>query len=162
MFESPQQQVPDSKVGVWIGVAIVVVIAVGLFVYVSRKPGPNAPGGAVSTASMSTVPAGSTVAGADPAKDLRFVDVKMAKDYTGTTAQWLVDMRNDSSTYTYSNIGYETTYIGANNNVLLVNHGKMNLTLGPGEDQSTQIRDALYPDGTAIYRIKVTGASSSR
>ncbi|MGH9688035.1 MAG: hypothetical protein ACRD5K_13185 [Candidatus Acidiferrales bacterium] len=162
MFESPQQQVPDSKVGIWIGVAIVAVVAIALFVYVSRKPNRNAPGGALSAASMGSVPAGASAPGADPAKDLRFVDVKMAKDYTGTTAQWLVDMRNESPTYTYSNIGYETTYIGANNNVLLVNHGKMNLTLGPGEDQSTQIRDALYPDGTATYRIRVTGASSSR
>lgn len=159
MFESPQEQVPDSKVGIWIGVAIVAVIAIALFVYVSRKPARNAPAGAVSTASMGGA---SSVPGADPAKDLRFVTVKMAKDYTGTTAQWLVDLKNDSPTYTYSNIAYQTTYIGANDNVLLVNHGKMNLTLGPGEDQSTQFRDALYPDGTSIYRIIVTGASSSR
>jgi hypothetical protein len=158
MFESPQEQVPDNKVGIWIGVAVVVVIAAALFYYVSRKPS-----SATSAASTSgtTTAASSTAPGADPTKDLRVVSVQMQKDYTGTTAQWLVDIRNDSQTYTYSNIGYETTYIGAAGNVLLVNHGKINVTLGPGEDQNTQFRDALYPDGTSVYRIKLTGANSS-
>jgi hypothetical protein len=158
MFESPQEQVPDNKVGIWIGVAVVVVIAAALFYYVSRKP--SSATSAASTSGTSTA-ASSTAPGADPAKDLRVVSVQMQKDYTGTTAQWLVDIRNDSQTYTYSNIGYETTYIGAAGNVLLVNHGKINVTLGPGEDQNTQFRDALYPDGTSVYRIKLTGANSS-
>lgn len=159
MFESPQQQVPNSKTGIWIGVAIVAVIAIGFFVYVSRKPTPNAPAGMVSTASAG---GSSSVAKADPEKDLRVVSVTMGKDYTGTTAQWLVDLRNESPTYTYSNIAYQTTYIGAGNNVLLVNHGTMNLTLAPGDDQSTQFRDALYPDGTTIYKINITGATASK
>lgn len=160
MFESPQEQVPDNKVGVWIGVAIVVIIAVAFFVYVSRKPGSAT--SAVSTASMGSAATNGSVAGANASKDLRVVSVTMQKDYTGTTAQWLVDIKNDSQTYTYSNIGYETTYIGAAGNVILVNHGKINLSLGPGEDQNTQFRDALYPDGTSIYRIKLTGASASQ
>ncbi|MGH9716887.1 MAG: hypothetical protein ACRD4R_09210 [Candidatus Acidiferrales bacterium] len=159
MFETPQEQVPDSKVGIWIGAAIVAVIAIALLVYVSRKPTKDSPGGAVSTASMASA---TSVPGADPAKDLRVVSVTMDKDYTGTTAQWLVDLKNDSPTFTYSNIAYQTTYIGANDSVLLVNHGKMNLTLAPGDDQSTQFRDALYPDGTSIYKLNITGASSSR
>jgi hypothetical protein len=159
MFESPQEQVPDNKVGIWIGVAIVAVIAIASYIYVNHKPASNAPASAASTASMGGE---TSVPGGDPVKDLRVVSVTMQKDYTGTTAQWLVDLKNNSATYTYSKIAYETTYIGANDNVLLVNHGTMNLTLGPGEDQSTQFRDALYPDGTTIYRINVTGASSSR
>ncbi len=158
MFESPQEQVPDSKVGVWIGVAIVVVIAVALFFYVSRKPKSSGPGAVVSTASMG----GAAAPGANPTKDLRVVSVTMQKDGTGTTAEWLVDIKNDSPTYTYSNIGYETTYIGASENVLAVNHGNINLTIPPGQDQSTQFNDVLYPAGTSIYRLKVTGASSSQ
>ncbi|MDE3110666.1 MAG: hypothetical protein KGL02_12080, partial [Acidobacteriota bacterium] len=146
--------------GVWIGVASVVVIAIAFFVYVSRKPGSAT--SPVSTASMGSAATNGAVPGADAGKDLRVVSVTMQKDYTGTTAQWLVDIKNDSRTYTYSNIGYETTYIGAAGNVLLVNHGKINLSLGPGEDQNTQFRDALYPDGTSIYRIKLTGASASQ
>jgi hypothetical protein len=161
MFEAPEQQVPDSKVGIWIGVVVVAIIAAGLFWYVSRKPGANASSSAVSTASMGTA-ASTSAPGADPAKDLRVVSVTMQKDPSGTTAQWLVDIKNDSHVYTYSNIGYETTYLGANQNVLTVNHGTMNLTIPPGEDQSTQFNDVLYPDGTSIYRLKVTGANSSQ
>lgn len=159
MFEAPEDQVPDSKVGIWIGVAIVVVIAVGLFYYVSRKPSTNASSAGVSTASMGGA---TSAAGADAAKDLRVVSVTMQKDASGNTAQWLVDIKNESHVYTYSNIGYETTYLGAGQNVLTVNHGTMNLTIAPGEDQSTQFRDVLYPDGTSIYRLKVTGANSSQ
>jgi hypothetical protein len=161
MFETPQEQVPDNKVGIWIGVAIVVVIAVALFVYVSKKPNSSA-SSAVSTASMGGAASNASAAGADPAKDLRVVSVTMQKDASGTTAQWLVDIKNDSHVYTYSNIGYETTYLGASQNILTVNHGTMNLTIAPGEDQSTQFRDVLYPDGTSIYRLKVTGANSSQ
>lgn len=159
MFEAPEKQVPDSKVGVWIGVAIVVVIAVGLFWYVSRKPSATASNSAVSTASMG---AAASAPGADPAKDLRVVSVTMQKDPSGTTAQWLVDIKNDSRVYTYSNIAYETTYMGSSQNVLTVNHGTINLTVPPGQDQSTQFNDVLYPDGTSIYRLKVTGANSSQ
>lgn len=155
MFESPQEQVPDNKVGIWIGVAVVVVIAVALYFYVSRKPSQVAPVAASASA-------GASVPGADPVKDIRVVSVKMQKDYTGTTAQWLVDLKNQSRTYTYSNIAYKTTYIGAGDNVLAENHGKLNLTLTPGDEESTQFRDALYPDGTNIYKINITGASSSR
>jgi hypothetical protein len=157
MFESPEEQVPDNKVGIWIGVAVVAIIAIALYFYVSRKPASTSPATSASSAAM-----GGSVPGADPTKDLRVVSVTMQKDYTGTTAQWLVDIKNDSRTFTYSNIAYQTTYIGGNNNVLAVNHGKIKLTLGPGEDQSTQFRDALYPDGTAIYKINITGADSSR
>lgn len=160
MFEAPEQQVPDSKLGIWIGVVVVAIVAGGLFWYVSRKPSTSA-SSAVSTASMGGA-ASASAPGADPAKDLRVVSVTMQKDPSGTTAQWLVDIKNDSRVYTYSNIGYETTYLGASQNVLTVNHGTMNLTIPPGEDQSTQFRDVLYPDGTSIYRLKVTGANSSQ
>jgi hypothetical protein len=161
MFEAPEQQVPDSKLGIWIGVAVVAIIAAGLFWYVSRKPSANASSSAVSTASMGGA-ASTSAPGADPAKDLRVVSVTMQKDPSGTTAQWLVDIKNDSRVYTYSNIGYETTYLGASQNVLTVNHGTMNVTIQPGEDQSTQFNDVLYPDGTSIYRLKVTSANSSQ
>jgi hypothetical protein len=157
MFESPQEQVPDSKVGIWIGVAIVAVIAGAFFFYVSRKSTGNS---AQTVAAASS--AGTAVGPSDAAKDLRVISVTMDKDASGTTAQWLVDIKNESPVYTYSNIAYQTTYIGADNSVLLVNHGKLNLTLNPGDDQSTQFRDALYPDGTAIYKINITGASASK
>lgn len=158
MFEAPEQQVPRSKAGLWVGVAIIVAVAIGAFVYVNSGGGKKA---SVPSAAATTAPA-AAAGPADPVKDLRIVSASMDKDYTGTTAQWLVDVRNESAAYTYSNIAYETTYAGADNSILLTNHGTIKLTLGPGEDQSTQFRDALYPAGTSWYRIRITGATSSK
>jgi hypothetical protein len=85
----------------------------------------------------------------------------MDKDPTGTTAVWLVEIRNQSPVYTYNKISYETTYAGADNSVLLQNHGELTISVGPGESQTTQMRDALYPSGTAWYKFRVVDAASS-
>jgi hypothetical protein len=85
----------------------------------------------------------------------------MEKDRTGTTAVWLVDIDNKSKAYTYSSIEYETTYVGADNAALLVNKGKIPFNLSPGEERNTQIRDVLYPAGTAWYKFRITGATPS-
>jgi len=37
----------------------------------------------------------------------------------------------------------------------------MNLTLDPGDEQTTQFRDLLYPSGTALFRFNITGASAT-
>ena len=86
----------------------------------------------------------------------------MEKDYTGTTANWSLDIKNDSKTLSYSNIGYETTYIDAGGHVLVVNKGTIpSVSVGPGEEQTVQFRDTLYPEGTAIYQCKITDASAA-
>jgi len=100
---------------------------------------------------------------ADPVHDLRVVSAQMAKDYTGTTAVWTVEIKNQSSTYTYSNIGYETTYARADNSTLADNHGVIpSFTLGPGESQQTEFKDTGYPAGTALYIFKVSGGTASK
>jgi len=99
---------------------------------------------------------------ADPVHDLRVVSAKMDKDFSGTTAMWSVDIKNSSAELTYSNIAYETTYIGAENRVLLVNQGKIPITIGPGDDQSAQFRDTLYPSGTIWFKIRVMGATAAK
>jgi hypothetical protein len=83
----------------------------------------------------------------------------MEKDRLGTTAVWLVDINNKSKTYTYSSIQYETTYVGPNNAALVVNKGTIPLQLGPGEERNAQIRDVLYPEGTAWYKFRIIGAT---
>lgn len=136
-------------------VGIVVVLAVvGFAVYLHFNGGTATPVAPAQTASATTEKA-------DPVHDLRIVSAKMDKDVTGTTAMWLVELRNQSQTYTYSNISYETTYAGADNTILLQNKGQMTLTVAPGEDQSTQVRDALYPTGTAWYKFKVVDAKAT-
>ncbi len=161
MFEAPEQQVPRSKAGLWVGGALIIAVVIGGVVYMNLGGGRKASTPTAAATAATAAPA-AAAGPADPVRDLRIVSASMDKDYTGTTAQWLVEIHNESPTYTYSDIAYETTYAGADNSILLTNHGTIKLSLGPGEDQSTQIRDALYPAGTSWYRIRITGASSSK
>jgi hypothetical protein len=151
MFEAPQPQVQGSRTGLWIGVGIVVVlaVAVGTLVYMNSKGSAKGPAPAATPAS----------AKADPVHDLQVVTAKMDKDLTGTMAMWTVEIKNGSLDFTYNNIGYETTYVGADNKVLLVNQGKIPDSIGPREDHSAQFRDALYPSGVAWFKIRITGAT---
>jgi hypothetical protein len=85
----------------------------------------------------------------------------MSKDRNGTMTVWSVTIENKSTGYSYSKIQYETTYIGGDDRVLMQNHGTIADTIGPGEQKSIQANDPLYPAGTARYRMKITGATSS-
>jgi hypothetical protein len=157
MFEVPEEKEEASRATLWIGVAVVLVLAVvGVFIYVTSK------GGAKSTAPAATSAATAGITKADPVHDLRVVSAKMDKDYTGTTAMWSVEIKNGSSEYTYSNIAYETTYAAADNSILLTNQGKVAVSIGPDEDQTAEFRDALYPPHTAWYKVRITGATAAR
>jgi uncharacterized protein (UPF0333 family) len=157
MFEAQQQKEGSGNFGMWIGVAVIVVVVAALAYYVLGSKGSKSSSGAATT-SASSAPA----ANADASKDLRVVSVKMDKDVTGNIAVWSVDLRNMSHTYAYKDITYQTTYLGADNSVLAQNTGKINLNLDPGEEQTTQFRDLLYPSGTALFKFNVTGASASQ
>lgn len=158
MFEAPQQQEKSGNAGMWIGIAVVLVVAIALGWYIMGSKG----GAKTETAAPSAAAAGAPAAGADPVHDLRVVSVKMDKDPTGTVAVWSVDLRNTSHTYSYKDIAYQTTYLGADNSVITQNTGKISLSLDPGDEQTTQFRDLLYPSGTAIFKFNVTGATSSK
>lgn len=157
MFEVPEEKEEASRAALWVGIAVVLVLAVvGTLAYMNRG-GAKSGGAAPAATPAASVPAGK----ADALHDLRIIDKKMDKDYTGTVAMWSVDVKNDSQVYTYSNIAYQTTYAGADSTVLATNQGTMKITVGPGEDQTANFRDALYPAGTALYSIKITGATAS-
>ena len=151
MFEA-QTGEKSGGAGMWIGVAVVLVVAAVLGWYVMK------PKGAATTESA----AGAPVASADPMHDLRVVSVKMDKDTTGTVAVWSVDLRNLSHNYGYKEIAYQTTYLGADGSVITQNTGKINLSLDAGDEQTTEFRDLLYPSGTSRYTFKVTGASTTK
>ena len=137
----------------WIAAFVVIAIAgVGLLLYTMSR------GGAKLRAPVAA--AAATAGPADPVRDLKVFTARMEKDPTGTTAVWLVDLRNKSNAYTYTGIQYETTYIGADNRVLTVNKGTMAISLEPGEEKNSEVRDVLYPSGTSWYKFKVTGASA--
>jgi hypothetical protein len=157
MFEAQTKEKSGGS-GLLIGICIVVVLAVvGTLAYLNKG---SAKG---SEASASAATAGSTSGlKGNPVKDLHIVSATMDKDYTGTTAVWSVDIKNTSSVYTYSNIGYQTNYFGGDNSVLVQNKGNISLSLAPGDEQSTQFRDVLYPSNTAWYRFTVVGADTSK
>ena len=158
MFETPETKKETSGAGMWIGILVAVaLVAAGIVFYLGRQ------GGAKSTAPAAAPGAAAAAqANADPVHDLRRVSVKMDKDPTGTVAVWSVDLRNLSRTYGYKDIAYQTTYIAADNSVLLQNAGKLTLSLDPGDEQTTTFRDALYPSGTALFKFEVTGATASK
>jgi hypothetical protein len=155
MFEAAQEQKQSNKTRILVTVFVVIAAAaVAGVLYTASKSGKKA------TAPVTAAAAAPAAAGkADPVHDLKILSARMEKDRSGTTAVWLVDINNKSKTYTYSSIEYETTYVGADNAALLVNKGTIPFNLGPGEERNSQIRDVLYPAGTAWYKFRITGAT---
>jgi len=157
MFETPKEIKPEASKGLWIGIAVAALIVVlgGTAYFLAGSGGKSAK-------SASGAPAAKTPAKpADPEHDLKIQSATMNKDRTGTTAVWLVTIENKSADYTYSKIAYETTYVGANNAVILVNKGTLNKTLAPGDQENSEINDVLYPSGTVWYKFRITGATAS-
>ena len=153
MFEPPQEKQPAGSKTLWIGLAVVAIVVVAAVAFLTGKKD------ATSTSGTST-PAAAPAAKADPLHDLKIQRAVMDKDSTGTTAIWAISIENKSSSYSYSDIQYETSYLNADNKVIVANKGKLSLTLGPQDEKSTQLRDVTYPSGTATYRIRVTDATS--
>lgn len=159
MFE--EQQVEDqqsSRRGAIVVISIVaVLVIVGTLVYLDSKGYLKS----TSTSAATSAPS-AAVLNADPAKDIHFVnDTKMIKDDSGQ-AEWLLDLRNESQTLTYSHIKYTTIYGGPNQSVISQNDGEMTVTLGPGEEQNIQFKDIQYPDNVQWYRVKITSAQASQ
>jgi hypothetical protein len=153
MFETPKEIKETGSKGIWIGIAVVVcVAAVGAYFFVRSKDNTNKQPSAVSAPAVAKE-------NADPVHDLKIQRAKMDKDRTGTMAVWLVTIENKSQAYSYSKIEYETTYVGADNNAILINKGTIPATIGPREQTNAEIKDALYPAGTSWYKIRITGAS---
>ncbi len=154
MFETPEEVKQKEPKGFWIGMGVVVLVAVvgGLFFVMSR-------GGAPKQAPAAARAATQVKGDADPVRDLKIQRATMNKDRTGTMAVWLVTIENKSAVYTYSNIQYETTYVGADNNAVLINKGTITTALAPGEQRNSEINDALYPAGTVWYKLRITGAT---
>jgi hypothetical protein len=154
MFEAAQEQKQSKSNRMVVTIFFVVAaVAVGGVLYTMSRSGsrPTAPVTAATAAPGK----------ADAVHDLKILSARMEKDRSGTTAVWLVDINNKSKAYTYSSIQYETTYVGPDNAALLVNKGTIPFNLAPGEEQNAQIRDVLYPAGTAWYKFRIIGATST-
>jgi hypothetical protein len=153
MFEVPvdKQEAKSKSERLGISILVLLIITGAVFYFLTKQ-----------SAKQQPVPAAAAPAApADPIHDLRIVRVTMSKDPMGTTAVWLVTLQNKSASYTYSNIRYETNYIGANDKPLLVNQGSIADSFTPGDEHNSQIRDTLYPNGTAWYKFKIVDAKAS-
>jgi hypothetical protein len=154
MFEAPQKAEPSVSKGLWIGIVVIVILgAAGGYYFMQSKGAPPRQ----ASADASAVPKGD----ADPVRDLRIQRTTMDKDRNGTMSVWAVTIENKSTGYSYSNIKYETTYVGADGQVLMSNKGTLADTIGPGEQKNCTANDPLYPSGTARYMMKITGATSA-
>jgi hypothetical protein len=160
MFDTPDTKGESSGLGKWVGILVILaLIGGGVVFFLGKKDA--APNAASSTAS-SAAAAPSPQTNADAVKDLRIVSQKLDKD-SSDAAMWSVELRNLSHVYTYSNIQYETTYIGRDGSGLGDNKGTIpQLSLDPGDSQTTQFRDTLYPSGTALFKIKILGATATQ
>jgi hypothetical protein len=158
MFEDTEEvEKSSAPKGMWVGLAVVAVVLIAATAFYFRSTRNQ-------RAAASAIPSAAAQAelkDADAVRDLKVQRATMNKDRTGTTAVWLVSIENKSANYTYSNIQYETTYVDGNNNSILVNKGTIATTIPPGEQKNSEINDALYPAGTAWYKIRVTGATPS-
>jgi hypothetical protein len=154
MFEAAQRESQSSSKGPWLVIflAVALVAGGGLLYVMSKKD-------TVKSLTPAAAKVAAPTGNADPVHDLKIHGATMDKDRTGTTAVWLVTIENKSSAYTYSAIKYETSYIGADNNPVLVNQGTIATSIGPGEEKKSEFRDALYPAGTAWYKVRITGAT---
>jgi hypothetical protein len=153
MFETPKEVKADRSKGLWIGIAAVVVLAaVGVYFFLQSRGAANKPANSQGAAAQVTGPA-------DPVHDLKIQRATMNKDRNGTMSVWSVSVENKSSAYSYSKILYETTYIGGDGRVLMENKGTIAGSIGPGEEKSFDANDPLYPEGTARYTFKITGAT---
>jgi len=152
MFEVPvdKQEAKSKYERIGISVVVLLVIAGAAFYFTSKQ-----------SAKQPAPVAAAPTAPADPIHDLKIIRVTMNKDPMGTTAVWLVTLQNKSSAYTYSSIRYETNYIGPDDKSILVNQGSIPEAFGPGDEHNSQIRDTLYPNGTAWYKFKIVDAKAS-
>jgi hypothetical protein len=154
MFETPREIKPTASKGLWIGIALAVVVAsVGAYFFMMSRDQAKKQASAAASAPASVK------GDANPLRDLKVQRATMSKDRTGTMAIWLVTIENKSAVYSYSNIKYETSYIGVDNLAILVNQGTISATIGPGEQKKSEINDALYPSGTSWYKLRITGAT---
>jgi hypothetical protein len=161
MFEAGQDEKQDTSTKMWIGIFVIVAVAaLGALYYTITKGSANGPEPAAAPAAAAQAPSDSGKA--DPLHDLKVQRATMEKDRTGTTAIWSVTIENRSAANAYSDILYETTYLGADNKPLLVNKGRIATSIGPGQQVSPELRDVLYPAGTVSYKFKLTDAKSSQ
>ena len=156
MFEATQEKPDSGSSKLWIGVFVVLaVVALGVLYYTMTK-------GAAKDKAVAKAAAAKAVESADPVKDLKILRATMQKDANGAATVWSVTLENRSDTFSYSQIQYQTDYLGGDDRTILSNQGVLSISMNPGAEQSSEIRDSAYPAGTARYKFKITNAKATK
>lgn len=150
MFEVPKEKPQGGTKLLWVALIVVALVAiVGGGLYLRQKPEPPA---AASAPALD-------LSQAKPQEDMKVNSATMSRDPTGTRAVWTVQVQNNSP-YTYREVQYETTYVDAAERVIATNKGTLPGSVGPNQQRTiSEMQDILYPQGTASYRFRLTGAT---
>ena len=89
-----------------------VLAIVGVIVYIGSR------GHAKTSRAVQTLSAATQTA-PDPVKDLKIINATMRKDPSGIRVMWLVQLRNKSAVYTYSDVQYEASFIGPDGRTII-------------------------------------------
>jgi uncharacterized protein (UPF0333 family) len=156
MFEESKEIKESSLNRLFMGIVVLVLVAaVGGYFYMQSRSSARKEAAAAAAGPKTSLK------DADAVRDLKMQRTTMNKDRNGAMTVWAVSVENKSNSFSYSKITYETTYVGADNRVLMVNKGTIPDTVGPGEQTTLQANDPLYPPETATYRFKITGATAA-
>ena len=164
MFETSQPE-ENSKTGLIVGGAIVVVMAAfGIFylTHLSQEPAAAPASTAGAAAAAPATPA--DLSSANPQIDLQIVQQSLGRDnQTQTMAMWNVRLVNRNRSVAYRNIQYETNYYGAQQNLLSTRGGTFPEPMAPSDQKTfAQVNDGLYPVGTASFTIGIKSAEATQ
>jgi hypothetical protein len=132
-----------------------VLAIVGVIVYIGSR-------GHAKTSPAVQTPSAATQTAPDPVKDLKIINATMRKDPSGIRVMWLVQLRNKSAVYTYSDVQYEASFIGPDGRTLSANRDTIKTSIAPGEEKKLPpFMDGVYDANASTYQFVLVGATSA-
>lgn len=156
-LEEAGEKKQSRRKQVWISASVIAALVVVVaLVYVISRPRATTP-----VPVKSAAPAGQA-APPNAVRDLQLVHARMGKDFTGVRVMWLVQLRNKSAVYTYTDLQYEVTFISLEGRILAVSRDTIKDGIGPGEEKTLpQFVDGLFDARAATFQFVITGANAT-
>jgi hypothetical protein len=156
-LEEAGEKKQSRRKQLWISASVIAALVVVVaLVYVISRPRATTP-----VRVKSAAPAGQA-APPNPVRDLQLVHARMGKDATGVRVMWSVQLRNKSAVYTYTDLQYEATFIGADNRILAVSRDTIKDRIEPGEEKTlAPFMDGLYDARASTFQFVITGANAT-
>jgi hypothetical protein len=164
MFETSQPE-QNSKAGLIVGGAILVVMAAfGIFYLTHLSQEPETSSGSTTSTAAAAPATPADLGSANPMIDLQILQQSLGRDnQTQTMAMWNLRLVNRNRAVAYKNIQYETNYYDAQQNLLSTRGGTLPGVLSPSDQKTfSQVNDGLYPVGTASFTIGIKAAEASQ